>query len=163
VVPWQALIDLIELSYPKSSKMGGRPQYPLATMLRIHLLRQWYSLSLPAMDEALIEAPTMRRFAGIDLINDRIPDETTILNFRHLLEKHELGAAMKVASTIVLWLAVVCHRPWEDGSVRCKGSSSLRSWRSSANRKPAKVIPSTTSQAKKSRPQASRSSQQQRQ
>ena len=61
-------------------------------MLRIHLLQQWYSLSDPAMEEALIEVPTMRRFAGIELISDRIPDETTILTFRHLLEKHDLGA-----------------------------------------------------------------------
>jgi IS5 family transposase len=60
-------------------------------MLRIHLLQQWYSLSDPAMEEAVIEVPTMRRFAGIDLISDRIPDETTILTFRHLLEKYELG------------------------------------------------------------------------
>jgi len=60
-------------------------------LLRIHLLQQWYSLSDPAMEEALIEVPTMRRFAGIELISDRIPDETTILAFRHLLEKHDLG------------------------------------------------------------------------
>ena len=91
VVPWQALIDLIEPHYPKTSKKGGRPPYPLAVMLRIHLLQQWYSLSDPAMEKALIEVPTMRRFAGIDLISDRIPDETTILTFRHLLEKHDLG------------------------------------------------------------------------
>ena len=91
VVPWQALIDLIEPHYPKASKKGGRPPYPLATMLRIHLLQQWYSLSDPAMEEALIEVPTMRRFAGIELISDRIPDETTIRTFRHLLEKHDLG------------------------------------------------------------------------
>jgi IS5 family transposase len=91
VVPWDALIVLIEPIYPKTSKKGGRPPYPLATMLRIHLLQQWYSLSDPAMEEALIEVPTMRRFAGIDLISDRIPDETTILTFRHLLEKHRLG------------------------------------------------------------------------
>ena len=91
VVPWQALIDLIEPHYPKASKKGGRPPYPLATMLRIHLLQQWYSLSDPAMEEALIEFPNMRRFAGIELISDRIPDETTILTFRHLLEKHDLG------------------------------------------------------------------------
>jgi hypothetical protein len=76
---------LIEPHYSKTSKKRGRPPYPLATMLRIHLLEQWYSLSDPAMDEALIEVPTMRRFAGIDLITDRIPDETTILTFRHLL------------------------------------------------------------------------------
>ena len=91
VVPWAALIALIEPHYPKASKKGGRPPYPLATMLRIHLLQQWYSLSDPAMEEALIETPTMRRFAGIELISDRIPDETTILTFRHLLEKHDLG------------------------------------------------------------------------
>jgi IS5 family transposase len=90
VVPWSALIDLIEPHYPKASKKG-RPPYPLATMLRIHLLQQWYSLSDPAMEEALIEVPIMRRFAGIELISDRIPDETTILSFRHLFEKHELG------------------------------------------------------------------------
>ena len=91
VVPWDALVALIEPHYPKASKKGGRPPYPLSTMLRIHLLQQWYSLSDPAMEEALIEVPTMRRFAGIDMITDRIPDETTILTFRHLLEKHRLG------------------------------------------------------------------------
>ena len=67
VVPWQALIELIEPYYPKTSKKGGRPPFPLITMLRIHLLQQWYSLSDPAMEEALIEAPTMRRFAGVPL------------------------------------------------------------------------------------------------
>ena len=91
VVPWKALIDLIDPHYPKTSSKGGRPPYPLATMLRIHLLQQWYDLSDPAMEDALIEVPTMRRFAGIDMISDRIPDETTILAFRHLLEKHDLG------------------------------------------------------------------------
>ena len=63
----------------------------IATMLRIHLLQQWYSLSDPALGESLIEVPTMRRFVCIELISDRIPDETTILTFRHLLEKHDLG------------------------------------------------------------------------
>mgnify|MGYP006290483197 FL=1 len=91
VVPWKALIDLIEPHYPKAGSKGGRPAYPLETMLRIHLMQQWYDLSDPAMEDALIEVATMRRFAGIDLISERIPDETTILAFRHLLEKHELG------------------------------------------------------------------------
>lgn len=91
MVPCQALIDLIETHYPKASTQGGRPPYPLATMLRVHLLQQWYSLSDPAMEEALIEVSTMRRFAGIELISVRNPDETTILSFRHLLEKHKLG------------------------------------------------------------------------
>jgi IS5 family transposase len=91
VVPWKDLIDLIEPHYPKAGSKGGRPAYPLETMLRIHLMQQWYDLSDPAMEDALIEVPTMRRFAGIDLISERIPDETTILSFRHLLEKHDLG------------------------------------------------------------------------
>ena len=91
VVPWQELLDLIEPHYPKASSKGGRPPYPLETMLRIHLLQQWYDLSDPAMEDALIELPTMRRFSGIALISDRIPDETTILAFRHLLEQNNLG------------------------------------------------------------------------
>jgi transposase, IS5 family len=64
----------------------------METMLRVHLLQQWYDLSDPAMEDALIEVATMRRFAGIALITDRIPDETTILAFRHLLEENDLGA-----------------------------------------------------------------------
>ena len=72
VVPWQPLLDLIAPVYPKVSSKGGRPPYPLATMLRIHLMQQWYSLSDPAMEDALIEVATIRRFAGIDLISDQI-------------------------------------------------------------------------------------------
>jgi IS5 family transposase len=67
VVPWQALIDLIKPHYSKASKIGGRPTYPLATMLRVHLLQQWYALSDPAMEEDLIEVPTMCHFVGIEL------------------------------------------------------------------------------------------------
>jgi hypothetical protein len=89
VVPWQALIDLIEPHYPKASKKGGRPPYPLATMLRVHLLQQWYSLSDPAMEEALIEVPTMRRFGGIELISDRIPDRGAQL---HQEQRGEAGS-----------------------------------------------------------------------
>jgi len=91
LVPWDNLFDLIEPYYPKTSKKGRRPPYPLATMLRNHLSQQWYSLSNPAMKDALIEVPIMRSFSGINMISDRIPDETTILSFRHLLEKHDLG------------------------------------------------------------------------
>jgi IS5 family transposase len=85
VLPWQPLIDLIEPYYTKKGSKGGRPPFPLETT------QHWYSLSDPAMEDALVEVPTMRRFAGIDLISERIPDETTILSFRHLLEKHDLG------------------------------------------------------------------------
>ena len=102
VAPWQPLLDLIEPRYPKTSSKGSRPPYPLATMLRIHLMQQWYSLSDPAMEDALIEVATIRRFAGIDLISDRIPDETTILAFRHLLEKHDLG--QKIFETVKAYL-----------------------------------------------------------
>jgi IS5 family transposase len=72
-------------------------------LLRIHLLQQWFSLSDPAMEVALIEVPTMRRFAGIALISDRIPDETTILTFRHLLEKH--GPGEQIFETVKALLA----------------------------------------------------------
>jgi len=92
------LLYLIESTYPKASSKGGRPPYPLAAMLRIHLMQQWYSLSDPAMEGELIEVATIRRFAVIDLISERIPDETTILVFRHLLEKHGLG--QKIFETI---------------------------------------------------------------
>ena len=60
-------------------------------MLRIHLMQNWYDLNDPAMEDALIEVQSMRRFAGINLISDMIPDETTIISFRHRLEQHDLG------------------------------------------------------------------------
>jgi IS5 family transposase len=65
VVPWQPLIDLIEPFYPKIGSKGWRPPYALETMLRIHLMHHRYALSDPAMEDALIEVPTMRRFVGI--------------------------------------------------------------------------------------------------
>lgn len=89
VVPWQALLALIEPHYPKTGRPGRQP-YPLATMLRIHFLQQWYALSDPAMEEALYDTPVMRRFAQLGGLAD-IPDETTILNFRRLLETHSLA------------------------------------------------------------------------
>jgi IS5 family transposase len=70
VVPWKALIDVMKPHYPKAMSKGGRPPDPLETMLRIHLLQQWYDLSDPAMEDALIEVPMMRRFAGIELISE---------------------------------------------------------------------------------------------
>lgn len=88
VVPWKGLITLIEPHYPKGD--GGRPAYPLVAMLRVHLLQNWFDYSDPAMEEALYETTILRQFAGLSL--ERIPDETTILNFRRLLEKHELAA-----------------------------------------------------------------------
>ncbi|MCC5045460.1 IS5 family transposase [Xanthomonas campestris] len=92
VVPWQQLLGLVAPHYPVSGRPGRQP-YALATMLRIHLLQQWYALSDPAMEEALHEIPTLRRFAQLGGLDD-IPDETTILNFRRLLETHGLAARM---------------------------------------------------------------------
>ena len=90
VVPWTRLLALIEPHYPKRGARGGRPPMPLETMLRVYFLQQWYALSDPMAEEMLYDSEAMRRFAGIELGDDRIPDETTILNFRHLLEKHAL-------------------------------------------------------------------------
>lgn len=89
VVPWKALLALIEPHYPKLGQPGRQP-YPLETMLRIHFLQQWYALSDPAMEEALYDTVSMRRFAKLGGLDD-VPDETTILNFRRLLEKHDLA------------------------------------------------------------------------
>jgi len=90
VVPWKGLVALIDPRYPKGE--GGRPAYPLMAMLRIHLMQNWFGYSDPAMEEALYETTILRQFAGLSL--ERIPDETTILNFRRLLEKHELAAGI---------------------------------------------------------------------
>ncbi|MCC8684459.1 IS5 family transposase [Xanthomonas campestris] len=92
VVPWQQLLGLVAPHYPVSGRPGRQP-YALATMLRIHLLQQWYALSDPAMEEALHEIPTLRRFAQLGGL-DNVPDETTILNFRRLLKTHGLAARM---------------------------------------------------------------------
>lgn len=89
VVPWAKLEAVIKPHYPKAG--GGRRPYPLSTMLRIHCLQQWYALSDPAMEEELYEIASMRKFAGLSLARGSVPDETTILNFRHLLERHGLG------------------------------------------------------------------------
>ena len=92
VVPWAALLGLIEPHYPKAG--NGRRPYPLAVMLRIYFLQQWYQLSDPGAEEALYDIHSMRAFAGLELGRDAIPDETTILNFRHLLEAHDLTKAI---------------------------------------------------------------------
>jgi len=88
VVPWKPLLALIEPHYPRAG--NGRRPMPLERMLRVYFLQQWYGLSDPGMEEALYDIESVRRFAGIELGEEEIPDETTILNFRHLLEKHQL-------------------------------------------------------------------------
>jgi IS5 family transposase len=89
VIPWPELTEVIKGYYPKAG--NGRQPMPLERMLRIYFMQQWYGLSDPAMEDALYDIESMRQFAGIDLAADIVPDETTILNFRHLLEKHNLS------------------------------------------------------------------------
>ena len=89
VIPWKALTDLIEPHYPKAG--NGTQPMPLERMLRIHFMQHWFNLSDPAMEDALYDSGSMRRFAGIELAEDAVPDETTILRFRHLLEQHRLS------------------------------------------------------------------------
>jgi transposase, IS5 family len=89
VVPWRDLCALIEPVYPRAG--NGRAPKPLEQMLRIYFLQQWFDLSDPGAEEALYDSLAMRSFVGLDLGREPVPDETTILNFRHLLEAHELG------------------------------------------------------------------------
>jgi len=100
VVPWSRLVALIEPVYPKGER--GRPPLPLSVMLRVHCLQQWFSLSDPGVEEALMDIDGMRRFAGISGGADRIPDETVVLNFRRLLEKHDLAAKLFAEINAVL-------------------------------------------------------------
>lgn len=88
VVPWDRLTALIRPHYPKGGP--GRPPMPLERMLRIYFMQQWFNLSDPQAEDSLYDIEPMRRFAGIELAEDAIPDETTILHFRHLLERHQL-------------------------------------------------------------------------
>src|SRR3990167_1015880 len=88
VVPWAALVELIAPYYPEGK--NGRPPFALETMLRIHCMQQWFTLSDLAMEEAFFDTPIYREFAQLDA-HGRMPDESTILRFRHRLEKHKLA------------------------------------------------------------------------
>ena len=92
VVPWAALVQIVEPHCPRAKT--GRPPMPVETMLRIHYLQQWFGLSDPAMEEALHDVPLYREFAKLGDAHARLPDETTILRFRHLLERHNLAPDM---------------------------------------------------------------------
>ena len=98
LIPWEQLEERVRPFYPKAGR--GRRPYELSTMLRIHCVQLFYNLSDPGMEDMLYEVESVRRFAGLKL-SGPLPDETTILNFRHLLEKHELGA--------VLFEEIGCH------------------------------------------------------
>ncbi|MBS8271390.1 IS5 family transposase [Halomonas litopenaei] len=91
LVPWQRLIDALSPSYfPNAAGKRGRPPIGLERMLRIYFLQQWYALADEALEDAIYDSQAMRDFAGIDLAIESVPDATTLLRFRHLLEKHAL-------------------------------------------------------------------------
>jgi IS5 family transposase len=99
ILPWQNMVEVIEPFYPKAG--NGRRPYPLQT-IRIHCMQHWYNLSDGAMEDALCEIASMRLFARLSL-DSALPDHTTIMNFRHLLEQHQL--ARQLFKTINRWLA----------------------------------------------------------
>jgi IS5 family transposase len=103
VVPWGELVSLIAPHAPEPGAKGGRPPFAVETMLRIHFLQQWFNLSDPAMEEALYDTPMFREFAGLDAGEDRLPDESRILSFGHLLEAHNLS--LQVLATVNATLA----------------------------------------------------------
>ena len=92
VIPWKRLLNLIEPHYPKAG--AGRHPHDMEKMLRIYFMQQWFDLSDPGAEDAIYDNESMRRFAGVELGEDKVPDETTILRFRHLLEEHELTKAI---------------------------------------------------------------------
>ena len=92
VVPWEALCSVIEPHYPKAG--NGRPPIGLERMLRMYFVQHWFNLADEACEDALLDSTALRRFVGIDLGRERVPDATTLLKFRRLLEKHDLGAAL---------------------------------------------------------------------
>ncbi len=93
IIPWKALSKVIKPYYPKPKGAGRRP-IGIERMLRIHFLQHWFELSDPGAEEALYDSRAMRHFVGIDLGKEPVPDETTILNFRHLMERYNLGDEM---------------------------------------------------------------------
>jgi IS5 family transposase len=98
VVPWSELEVLIEPHFPKAGK--GRQPVGLGIMLRIYFLQHWFNLSDPGAEDALYDSPALRDFAGVDQGRAAAPDESTILNFRDLLEAHDLCG--KILDTVNL-------------------------------------------------------------
>jgi IS5 family transposase len=92
IVPWAELCSVIEPHYPKAG--GGRPPVGLERMLRMYFVQHWFNLADAACEDALLDSTALRRFVGIDLGRERVPDATTLLKFRRLLEKHKLGEAL---------------------------------------------------------------------
>src|SRR6202789_2010040 len=100
IVPWSALESLVHPHYAKAG--NGRQPVGLSIMLRTYFVQQWFNLSDPGVEESLYESPVVRRFVGVDLGIASAPDETTVLRFRHLLEKHDLGGMILDAVNVHL-------------------------------------------------------------
>jgi IS5 family transposase len=92
IVPWSELCSVIEPHYPKAG--NGRPPVGLVRMLRMYMVQHWFNLADVACEDALLDSPALRRFVGVDLGRERVPDATTLLKFRRLLEAHKLGEAL---------------------------------------------------------------------
>ena len=120
VIPWARLLALIEPHYPKAGQ--GRQPLGLEKMLRIYFLQQWFNLSDPQAEDAIYDSESMRRFAGVELGDEVVPDESTILRFRHLLEQQGLTKAIFDAIT-------GC---WKNGGCCCARE---RSWTRPSSRR----------------------------
>jgi IS5 family transposase len=103
VVPWARLVAVVEPWYPSGQR--GRPPIGIERMLRLYFLQQWYSLADEALEDAVYDSQAMRTFIGIDLSAEPVPDATTLLKFRHLLERHEL--TKKIFEEVT---ALLCER-----------------------------------------------------
>ena len=101
VVPWSRLMEVIEPYYPKSGKRG-RPPMGLERMLRMYFVQQWYGLADEAVEDAVYDSQALRNFMGIDLSRTSLPDATTLMGFRHLLEANDLTKAMLVEVNVML-------------------------------------------------------------
>ena len=107
IVPWREPVTLISQHVPVS-KMG-RPPFAVETMLRIHFMQQWFGLSDPAMEEAMHDTPVLCQFAQLDTGLSRLPDESTILRFRHFLEEHDLSQQMMATVNALLQDSGLVH------------------------------------------------------
>ena len=92
IMPWQELCAVVQPHYPRGE--GGRPPIGLERMVRMLCVQHWYNMADEACEEALYDSASLRSFVGIDLGRERVPDATTLLKFRRLLETHNLGAAL---------------------------------------------------------------------
>ena len=101
VVPWERLVEVIEPHYPKSGKRG-RPPIGLERMLRMYFVQQWYGLADEAVEDAMYDSQALRNFMDIDLCKQSVPDVTTLMGFRHLLEANNLAQAMLVEVNAML-------------------------------------------------------------